>query len=287
MIGSFPAGGTADLLNYRAGPSSEFYLYNDGFVLPDGRALLNGDRKLFVKSLRAYAAGYLDSRTVAIQLGSYATARWTVAENTKAVDSGFRNLGQVYDAGSAQRIRLNASGAIYFGRGNGRGGTTRQPGTQNVWDGGIAGQFDYIQAPTPPTVAAIAIDKSSIELRWAGADNGGGVISGYRLQHSLSALFTNPITRTVGNVGEFVYTDLQPGQTYFFRVATLNELTTAVGSQSVWSNFTGRATLPAGALRTWNGSAHAIADVFVHDGTSFVRPRRITRWNGSAWVDPR
>jgi hypothetical protein len=289
VIGAFPAGAKPDLLTHRTLGTSELYLYNDGYVLPEGRPMLNGSESILVRSIMMYVAGYLDRRTVGLQLGAYETQRFAVDERTLPVATAFRPLNRLYRGGTTVRIRINTSGALWFGRGaDGKGGVTRSSrNTSDVWNGGISGQIDYITAPSAPAVVrAEPVDKSSIRVAWDAPDAGGGTISGYRLQYSLSALFTDPIVRDVGNVTSHLLTGLQPGTTYFFRVAALNEVTTAEGSSSLWSRYAGRQTLPASAIRVWNGTAHAIADLLVHDGTTHVRPRSVKRWNGTSYVDP-
>ena len=101
--------------------------------------------------------------------------------------------------------------------------------------GPIAYQLDYDVLPTAPTTPATVISgaaSTSITFTWGlVSSDGGQPVTGYRIQRSTDNVnFTTIISNTGSTSRIFIDTNLTLGVTYFYRVAAINAVAIAHGS---------------------------------------------------------
>lgn len=280
---AFPAGnsgGTGE--SYIEGNGS---VYSDGFVIPTGRQMLNGARGVWIAWAEFFVTGRIDDRVVAFRIDGHKSPDMVSQGSSASTARRTRGvMGMYREAGKVVRLQIDGNGQFYFGRGVGVGGVTRQLGTSRTWNGGLLGVAGYYQAPTPPARLAIdPISETVIRLAWSGWDAGEGDVYGFRVQYATRPDFVGAVTRDVtGSPWDF--TGLRRGTNYYFRVATLNEVTRAAGSSSLWSATISAPTHGEGVF-LYDGSAWGPAEVLVHDGSTFVRGDVLVH-DGSSFVLP-
>jgi hypothetical protein len=87
-------------------------------------------------------------------------------------------------------------------------------------------------APTSPSTVISGPASTSITLTWGLVESDGGqAVSGYRIQRSTdNVTFTTIVSDSNSTSRVFVDTNLTPGTTYFYRVAAINAVAIAHGS---------------------------------------------------------
>jgi hypothetical protein len=130
--------------------------------------------------------------------------------------------------------------------------------------------------PGPPTnVNSTRVSDTTATVTWqAPADDGGESGLTYDVQYSTSASFgSGVVVQSSGNL-----TGLQPGTTYYTRVAAKNSV-----GRSSWSEPHSFSTLAAGGINVWTGSAWVNSPVYAYNGTAWVACDVLV-YNGTAWV---
>jgi hypothetical protein len=109
-------------------------------------------------------------------------------------------------------------------------------------------------APTTPTTIISGLTSTSITLTWGVvASDGGKAVSGYRIQRSTNNInFTTIVANTNSTSRLFVDTNLIPGITYFYRVAAINAVAIAHGS-----DYSGPYSASSGVLVPGGGPGNA------------------------------
>jgi hypothetical protein len=167
----------------------------------------------------------------------------TLAINPRPVFSGTQYWAGLY---APDPIR-NPDGNLGFGWGiidggpNGRG--DRTPAAQSfnfvdqtgIGNGSLGWKLFYDVLPTAPTTPATVISgaaSTSISFTWGVVSSDGGkAISGYRIQRSTDNInFSTIISNTNSTSRIFVDTNLTVGTTYYYRVAAINAVAIAHGS---------------------------------------------------------
>jgi hypothetical protein len=167
----------------------------------------------------------------------------TLAINPRPVFSGTQYWAGLY---APDPIR-NPDGNLGFGWGiieggpNGRGDKTPAAQSFNFVDqigignGSLGWKLFYDVLPTAPITPATVISgaaSTSITFTWGVvASDGGQPVTGYRIQRSTDNVnFTTIISNTGSTSRIFIDTNLTLGVTYFYRVAAINAVATAHGS---------------------------------------------------------
>lgn len=283
MIKNYPGGATPAITESFI--ADDGTLHTDGLYMPIGRPMLNGSRATWLVWASCFVSGRGANREVSLSIGPYSSDPWVTGAASRAVDSGHRSMGYLYQPDAAARVLIRASGSVWFGRASGSGGVTYRDGGSS-WPGGLSGQIGYYQAPTPPTAIAIgSVNPTTLRLAWSGMDDGDGNIYGYRVQYATNAQFSGAVTRDVTG-SPWNFTGLQPGTRYWFRIASLNEVTRAAGTTSVWSNSVNAMTQTVPGVRVYDGDSFELADVFVHNGSGWDPATSVKIYNGTSWVDP-
>jgi len=207
---------------------------NTATGVPSRRAALNGQGPQIITRLRAWASGRGATRTVTLRFGN---ARVSLSRSSagSAQDTGFVNASTqwfIANGGSAN-FRLEPSGSFFFGRNLGAGGSIS--GTSLT--GQITFGYSYVQSPTAPGAPSLSSPSSGrIDVSWgAPSDDGGAIVTGYRIQYSTSSNFSSPVNIDQGTSRSRTITGLTPGVRYYFRVAARNAVTNSANTTSVWS----------------------------------------------------
>jgi hypothetical protein len=170
----------------------------------------------------------------------------TLPINPRPVFSGTQYWAGLY---APDPIR-NPDGNLGFGWGNiegagipvtGRGDRTPAAQSFNFVDqlaasgGSLAWTLYYDVLPTEPTTPATVISgpsSTSISFTWGVvASDGGKPVTGYRIQRSTDNVnFTTIISNTGSTSRIFIDTNLTLGVTYYYRVAAINAVAIAHGS---------------------------------------------------------
>jgi hypothetical protein len=101
-----------------------------------------------------------------------------------------------------------------------------------VTDGSMVFRVDYNVLPTAPGTPTATSTGTSATITWtAAASDGGTAVTSYRIQRSTDNINFSTIVASTGTTG-LTYTDsgLTPGTTYHYRVAAINSVATAHGS---------------------------------------------------------
>ena len=129
--------------------------------------------------------------------------------------------------------------------------------------GPIAYQLDYDVLPTAPTSPNTIISgaaSTSITFTWgAVSSDGGAAVSGYRIQRSTDNInFTTIVTNSQTTDRIYIDTNLVPGVTYFYRVAAINAVAIAHGS-----DYSGPYSASSGLLVPGASAGNAQSILFV------------------------
>jgi hypothetical protein len=163
--------------------------------------------------------------------------------NPRPVFSGTQYWAGLY---APDPIR-NPDGNLGFGWGIIDGGPAgsgdRTPAAQSfnfvsqigIGNGSLGWNLSYDVLPTAPTTPATVISgatSTSISFTWGlVTSDGGQSVSGYRIQRSTDNVNFNTIVANTNSTSRiFVDTNLTPGVTYFYRVAAINAVAIAHGS---------------------------------------------------------
>jgi hypothetical protein len=151
----------------------------------------------------------------------------------------------------------------------------RTPATQSldfnnqisISPGSLAWRLFYDVLPTAPTSPATVISgaaSTSITFTWdVVASDGGQAVSGYRIQRSTDNVNFTTIVANSGSTSRiFVDTNLTPGVTYFYRVAAINAVAIAHGSDYSGPYSASSGVLVPGASA---GNAQSLLTVTVAD----------------------
>lgn len=213
-------------------------LYSDGVVTPTGRTMASGSKAVLITALEGFASGRGASVSMRLRLGSAVTGWFTRPASSSAGYTGSHATNHYLVAGGSVRFTYEWDGspAIYFGRG-GSGTNVHSTSTAGAWGGTLAGAMYYVQAPTAPSGLTLSSDSArSVTASWkAPSDNGGTGITGYQLQYSTSSSFSGATVVNLSSTTSYTVEDLTDGETYYFRVAAKNAVTSAAGTTSVWS----------------------------------------------------
>jgi hypothetical protein len=141
----------------------------------------------------------------------------TTAQYTWGVDQGFGFSIYQDNANAGETDNFTASSLI-----------TPAPGS----NGSLVFSVTYDILPTAPGTPTASSTGTSATITWtAPADNGGQAVSSYRIQRSTDNINFSTIVASTGNT-LLTYTDinLTPGTTYYYRVAAINAVAVAHGS---------------------------------------------------------
>jgi len=141
----------------------------------------------------------------------------TTAQYTWGVDQGFGFSIYQDNANAGETDNFTASSLI-----------TPAPGS----NGSLVFSVTYDILPTAPGTPTASSTGTSATITWtAPADNGGQAVTSYRIQRSTDNINFSTIVASTGNT-LLTYTDinLTPGTTYYYRVAAINAVATAHGS---------------------------------------------------------
>lgn len=205
----------------------------DGLSLPTGRQMANGSRACIITGIGAYVAGNGATRAIALQLGSSVTPWFNVGASNTGQWTGVQgSSGWLVQGGTAQ-LQVHMRGSIFFLRG-GPGSTYSSYGTR--WDGGIAGAYQYIQAPSEPRNARLVphpTESGRVDIHWDGvADDGQSGITAYEVYNPQG----QRVLEIHGGARSAPIYGLTPGVSHTFYVRARNWVTEAAGTQSLNSN---------------------------------------------------
>ena len=226
-----------------------------GVSLPTGaRLAANGNRPVYVSSIRVYWAGRSASRKLRVLVGGISTATVTVASAGSAGLSSVLALGALFPNGGVKTVRIDANpdGQFYFGRESGTGSVDSY-GTSY---GQLSGTVEYFEVPTAPTsvTAVQAALENAVNVSWtAPSNNGGSAITSYQIEWSYNADFSgSTIIGTGSTATSYKVTGLAYGSTVYVKVAAINVVATAAGTTSVYSSSaTGYVIPPNLPLNGW------------------------------------
>lgn len=260
--------------------------FTEGWVsqsigIPVGRAAANGQGPILVTALQLYISGRGSSRTVSVTLGSAGTGSFGVGASSSAQQVNL-GISALFGNGGSATLQYNFTGACYFGRYTGAGGTIA--GAFGSFSGYLAGVMTYAEAPTAPTLVSVTKSGANAVVTIAGSsDNGGSAITAYRVEYATDAGFVAGGGAVETLSSSVTITGLTPGLTYYFRVAAKNAVTNAAGTTSTWSAT--RSLLMTTGGKVWNGTSWVTGTVQVWNGTGWVAASGVVVWNGTAWVN--
>jgi hypothetical protein len=238
-----------------------------GVSLPtDARLAANGNRPVYVSTVRVYWAGRGASRKLRVLVGGVSTATVTVASGASASLSSALALNAVFPNGGTKTVRIDANpdGSFYFGRESGTGSVD----SYGTSFGQLSGSVEYFEVPTAPTsVTAVQADlENAVNVSWtAPSSNGGSAITAYQIQWSYNSDFSGSSVVGTGSAATtYKLTGLSYGSTVYVKVAAINVVATAAGTTSVYSSSaTGYIIPPDLPLNGW-------ASFGSHGGSTFT-----------------
>ena len=141
----------------------------------------------------------------------------TVSRYTWGVDQAFGYSIYQDNANSGATDNFTASSLI-----------TPAPGS----NGSLVFSVTYDTLPIAPGTPTASSTGTSATITWtAPADNGGQAVSGYRIQRSTDNInFSTLVADTGTTTLTYTNTGLTPGTTYYYRVAAINAVAVAAGS---------------------------------------------------------
>ena len=215
-------GGDPNNTTYRTSYANN-YLYTGGYTFPSGWFDSAGRRLVRVDSVGT---------------------DWSTGATYHQVEAGglLTSGGRTYvNPGTFAHRVGHGSGTLGAGRNTTNGKTMTDSADGDTVTGGICGWFTWSTAPAAPTMLeATPKEAGKILVRFQGGDNGGADITGWKLQASLDAGFTQ-VVATLDSSGTTTFQGV-PGTTYWFRAAGRNGVTDAVGT---WGGFSASKTATA------------------------------------------
>lgn len=218
------------------------YIWTEGEKSPNARLAANGGRPLLVNKVRLYLAGKNQDVSVTVQFGLTNTfsPAFTVKKASSKRDTGWHAIDSYFSDGddTPHRLTIHSSADVWFGRGNGHGGTTYDS-SGNSWSGGIAGEFQWQESPSAPRTLSARPNATSVYLDWAPpSDDGDSSITDYVVQYSTHSNFSSGVTQiiTTSTTSSYTVTGLTGANRYYFRVAARNAVTNRANTWSVYSN---------------------------------------------------
>jgi hypothetical protein len=238
-----------------------------GVSLPTGaRLAANGNRPVYVSTVRVYWAGRGASRKLRVLVGGVSTATVTVASGASASLSSALAVNALFPNGGTKTVRIDANpdGSFYFGRQSGTGSVD----SYGSVFGQLSGSVEYFEVPTAPTsVTAVQADlENAVNVSWtAPSSNGGSAITAYQIQWSYNSDFSGSSVVGTGSAATtYKLTGLSYGSTVYVKVAAINVVATAAGTSSVYSSSaTGYIISPDLPLNGW-------ASFGSHGGSTFT-----------------
>jgi hypothetical protein len=226
-----------------------------GVVLPTGaRLAANGNRPVYVSTVRVYWAGRGASRKLRVLVGGVSTATVTVASGASASLSSALAVNAVFPNGGTKTVRIDANpdGSFYFGRASGTGSVD----SYGTSFGRLSGSVEYFEVPSAPTsVTAVQADlENAVNVSWtAPSSNGGSAITAYQIEWSYNSDFSGSTVVGTGSAATtYKLTGLSYGSTVYVRVAAINVVALADGTSSVYSSSaTGYVIPPDLPLNGW------------------------------------
>ena len=254
--------------------------------MPTGRAMANGDTRVLVKGIVMYAGGISVPRTTTLYVGGASVALGTpVASGGQAI-GGATSTRALVGPGGTVEAGMYFSGLTYFGWTSFAGrNIVEKDGSGTRVNASLNGYYDWGEAPSvPQTVVAVADSDSQITLTWtAPADDGGLSLQGYTIIYSKDPTFATGVSTTTTTGLSKVFTGLDAGATYYFRVAARNECTTLAATTGPYAASVSATTDSNGGGERYTGSAWNQLTPERWNGSAWV-PLTVERWNGSAWV---
>jgi hypothetical protein len=179
-------------------------VYSDAFTLPNSQT--------------PYLVGRSLSRSVFANTGYWVGfAIQTTKQITYSVDTAF---------GASIRMDTNAAGGNFTDN-----GVVIVGGTY-LSNGSLVFQVVYDTLPIAPGTPTASSTGTSATITWtAPADNGGKAVTSYRIQRSTDNINFSTIVASTGTTDlTYTNTGLTPGTKYYYRVAAINAVAVAAGS---------------------------------------------------------
>lgn len=234
---NFPGGRTPAAAQSFWLDAGDLYSY---FTAPQGRMMLNGQRRVLVTDVALFVAGYSGARQCRFFIDDTYSTQFTVASGSAAVEYT-RQMSALLTSGETYRYGREFNGAGYYGRST-SGGLVYYGSTTRA--GQLSGAYDYAEAPSQPrNVTATGISPTEVLVEWdAPSSDGGAPIDGYTVQLATNTAFTTGLVSVNVNAAarDRTIAGLSTGADYYVRVLARNAVTAAAGSYSPAS-----ATVPA------------------------------------------
>lgn len=258
---------------------TDVHVYSDGHWVNQGRIMQNGQGPIVVTSLLYYASGRGATRQAQLFLLGSGTGVGNIGASGSAQSTGWWGCSIFVGNGASGRAQINFTGSSYFGRG---GGGTVYDSYGPGWSGSISGQYSYVEGPTEPqSVSVTALPGGQARVTYAGpSSNGGSAIEDYVVQRATNSSFTSGVAEASDTNGDYTFTGLTPGVTYWFRVCARNGVTNSAGTRGPWSSTVSKQMLSGG--RVWNGSSWVTATFKVWNGSSWANGS-VRVWDGNSW----
>ena len=259
--------------------------------IPQGRVAHNGTDPIRIYRTKLWLAGNGASRTASIVMGSAATSNFTIASNTSAQDTGWKDINlTVTNTPATISAGFNTNGTTYFGRATDSGNSISP--WNAVANSTLYGMYRYSQVPTAPRTPAVsAITNAGFTLTWLSpTDDGDSTITAYQVDVSTTSNFAVVAATLVDATASrtVTFTTLSPGVTYYYRIAARNGLYSISGNpMSPWLvGATPVTTLSPSGGKRYNGTTWVDTTVGKrYTGTTWVDLTVQKRYNGSTWVD--
>lgn len=250
-------------------------LTQGGITVPAGRAMLNGSTQIRLLAWRLMLAGYGSGNTnvVSCSIDGVGGNSHSIAGSTQAQDTGERAFSPANISPGTKSLVISFDDRIYFGRQNYAPSPVGGNGA-NSW-GAMVGYCTYAEAPTAPGTPVAVVTGSDVSITWpAPSDNGGSSLTGYVFQIDDDPAFGSPTTLNPATAAQAI-SALPPG-TYHVRVGAKNAVTTAAGSQSVWS-VTTSFTIEAGWKVKRGGVFYGVPPKVKRGGVFYPAISRVKR----------
>ena len=140
----------------------------------------------------------------------------TTSRYTWGVDTGFTDAIKQDKTNSGATSNFEDDGLI-------------SPGGSN---GSLIYNLEYDVLPTAPTSPATSLSSNNITLTWAAVSSTGGqAVTGYRIQRSNDdSTWTTIVANSGSTTRSYTDTNLTFGLTYYYRIAAINAVATAAGT---------------------------------------------------------
>jgi hypothetical protein len=105
-------------------------------------------------------------------------------------------------------------------------------GATGLSDGSLIFRVDYDVLPTAPTTPSVSASGTTTTLTWSAVSSDGGqAVTGYRIQRSTDNInFTTIVANTGTTATTYTDSNLTSGFTYYYKVAAINAVAIAAGS---------------------------------------------------------